>query len=215
MRRSPSLAQRIRSLFIWKKLQNSVANVLWQKRDGRSSRNNGLEVIPATTNATAVSFDEFSERNTHFFLNCAWVVHVAWDTEKFGSVIVFSSKRWEPARSSATNSDGFSQNNYLLMMVGQTATVSTLVTVVGQPYKPTLAGNGGFSLGFPWLPSRLSIRAYRKKSKAFFAIAGINYGFLSADIGTSTVVDINIEVVSTSASILSNQSLFICLKSYF
>ena len=40
----------------------------------------------------------------------------------------------------------------LLMMVGQTATVSTLVTVVGHPKTPTLAGNGGFSLGFPGLP---------------------------------------------------------------
>ena len=44
-------------------------------------------------------------------------------------------------------------------MVGQTATVSTLVTVVGQPYRPALAGNGGFSLGRPGLPSRDSIKA--------------------------------------------------------
>lgn len=34
-------------------------------------------------------------------------------------------------------------------MVGDTATVSTLVTVVGQPYSPTFAGKGGFSLGLP------------------------------------------------------------------
>lgn len=44
-------------------------------------------------------------------------------------------------------------------MVGATATVSTLVTVVGQPYRPTLAGNGGFSLGFPCFPSKLSMSA--------------------------------------------------------
>ena len=47
----------------------------------------------------------------------------------------------------------------LRRMVGATATVSTLVTVVGQPYRPTLAGNGGFSLGFPCLPSKLSMSA--------------------------------------------------------
>ena len=47
-----------------------------------------------------------------------------------------------------------------LKMVGHTATVSTFVTVVGHPYKPALAGKGGFSLGFPVLPSRLSIRPY-------------------------------------------------------
>ena len=44
-------------------------------------------------------------------------------------------------------------------MVGATATVSTLVTVVGQPYRPTLAGKGGFSLGFPCFPSKLSMSA--------------------------------------------------------
>ena len=45
----------------------------------------------------------------------------------------------------------------LLRIVGHTATVSTFVTVVGQPYKPALAGNGGFNLGLPGLPSKLSI----------------------------------------------------------
>jgi len=44
-------------------------------------------------------------------------------------------------------------------MVGQTATVSTLVTVVGHPHNPAPAGKGGFNLGFPGLPSRLSRRA--------------------------------------------------------
>mmetsp|Transcript_25175 Transcript_25175/g.51170 ORF Transcript_25175/g.51170 Transcript_25175/m.51170 type:complete len:208 (+) Transcript_25175:61-684(+) len=44
-------------------------------------------------------------------------------------------------------------------MVGTTATVSTLVTVVGQPQSPTLAGKGGLRRGLPCLPSRLSIMA--------------------------------------------------------
>lgn len=43
----------------------------------------------------------------------------------------------------------------LLIMVGQTATVSTLVTVVGQLKTPLLAGNGGLSLGFPGFPYKL------------------------------------------------------------
>ncbi len=46
----------------------------------------------------------------------------------------------------------------LLIIVGHTATVYTLVTVVGQLKTPLLAGNGGFSLGFPGFPSMLSIR---------------------------------------------------------
>ena len=45
----------------------------------------------------------------------------------------------------------------LLKIVGQTATVSTLVTVDGHPYNPALAGKGGLSLGLPGLPSSDSI----------------------------------------------------------
>lgn len=47
----------------------------------------------------------------------------------------------------------------LRTMVGHTATVSTLVTVVGQPKRPTLAGNGGLRRGLPWRPSSDSISA--------------------------------------------------------
>lgn len=47
-------------------------------------------------------------------------------------------------------------------IVGATATVSTLVTVVGQPNRPISAGNGGLSLGLPCLPSRDSIKAFCK-----------------------------------------------------
>jgi len=47
-----------------------------------------------------------------------------------------------------------------LQIVGATATVSTFVTVVGQPNKPISAGNGGLSLGFPCFPSSDSIRDF-------------------------------------------------------
>ena len=47
----------------------------------------------------------------------------------------------------------------LLKMVGTTAIVSTLLTIVGHPYKPISAGNGGFNLGWPFLPSILSSNA--------------------------------------------------------
>jgi hypothetical protein len=50
------------------------------------------------------------------------------------------------------------QSPPLLIIVGQTETVSMFVTVVGHPHSPALAGKGGFNLGFPDLPSKLSIR---------------------------------------------------------
>ena len=49
-------------------------------------------------------------------------------------------------------------------IVGETATVSTFVTVEGHPYRPTFAGNGGLSLGLPCLPSRDSISAVSSPS---------------------------------------------------
>lgn len=39
-------------------------------------------------------------------------------------------------------------------IVGATATVSTLVTVEGQPNTPTLAGKGGLRRGLPWRPCK-------------------------------------------------------------
>ena len=47
----------------------------------------------------------------------------------------------------------------LLNIVGTTAIVSTLLIIVGHPYKPMSAGNGGFILGCPLLPSILSNNA--------------------------------------------------------
>ena len=44
-------------------------------------------------------------------------------------------------------------------MVGTTEIVSTLLIIVGQPYKPISAGNGGFSLGCPFFHSKLSNNA--------------------------------------------------------
>ena len=46
-----------------------------------------------------------------------------------------------------------------LKIVGTTAIVSTLLIIVGQPYNPIKAGNGGFNLGCPFLPSKLSSKA--------------------------------------------------------
>ena len=51
------------------------------------------------------------------------------------------------------------QSGPLLKIVGTTAIDSTLLIVVGIPYKPTPAGKGGFNLGCPFFPSKLSKRA--------------------------------------------------------
>ena len=42
-----------------------------------------------------------------------------------------------------------------LVIVGTTDTVSTFVTVVGQPYSLALAGSGGFNIERPGLPHEI------------------------------------------------------------
>ena len=58
------------------------------------------------------------------------------------------------------------------MMVGTTASVSTFVTVVGQPKTPTFAGNGGFRRGFPVLP--VTDKKWKDKSMSENLIAHSN-----------------------------------------
>eukprot|EP00983_Pelagomonas_calceolata_P073099 1152009-Pelagomonas_calceolata.AAC.2 len=68
-------------------------------------------------------------------------------------------------------------------MVGHTATVSTLVTVVGHPYRPTLAGNGGFRRGLPaqWAPMLEDVRAGSPMCKLPSCRQGLQlWGFLSS-----------------------------------
>jgi len=49
-----------------------------------------------------MSLDKLLERNAHFFLNCAWIVDVATNTEELGAGIVLPAERLEPV-GSATN----------------------------------------------------------------------------------------------------------------
>ena len=51
------------------------------------------------------------------------------------------------------------QSPPLRMICGTEANVSVLLIVLGLPYRPKLAGNGGLNRGCPFLPSSDSIRA--------------------------------------------------------
>merc|ERR1711879_317398 len=71
-------------------------------------------------------------------------------------------------------------------MVGATATDSTLFTVVGQPKRPTAAGNGLHS----WF-SLLTLDTLDQS------------GFLTADVGSTASLHENIEIVAASASVFT------------
>ena len=57
-------------------LQNIVTNSLGENRDGGTSWNNSLKIIPTTSDTTTVSFNKFSKRNTHFFFDSTRIVDV-------------------------------------------------------------------------------------------------------------------------------------------
>ena len=109
-----------------------------------------------------MNFNEFLQSDAHFLFHSARVVNMPTDVEQLGATVPLSTKPKEPLTTSPINSRSEADTQLAklyLQIVGATATVSTLVTVVGQPNTPTSAGNGGFSLGFPCLPSRDSMRA--------------------------------------------------------
>ena len=56
--------------------QDIITEVLGQKSDGGTSRDDGFEVVPASNNSSAVSIDKLSQRNGHFLLNSARIVDV-------------------------------------------------------------------------------------------------------------------------------------------
>jgi len=76
-----------------------------------------------------------------------------------------------------------------LQIVGATATVSTLATVVGHPNNPTSAGKGGFKRGFPCFPSILSMSS-----------------FFATDVGPSTAMNANVKWITRATSVLAYES---------
>ena len=48
---------------------------------GRTTGDDGLQVVPSTLDTSAVAVNQLSERNTHLLLNCAGVVDVTTDAE--------------------------------------------------------------------------------------------------------------------------------------
>ena len=74
-------------------------------------------------------------------------------------------------------------------MVGATAMVSTLFTVVGQPYSPTAAGKGGFRRGM----ALLALEALQQRR------------LLAADIGAGAAMQIELEIIARAAGILADQ----------
>jgi hypothetical protein len=93
---------------------------------GRHQRHRGAagdhrqQIVPAAAHAAAMLLDQLAERDAHLLLDVAGLVHVAGDAEQLGA---HCFGRPKPANHAAPRR----------RIVGATAIVSTLLTVVGQP----------------------------------------------------------------------------------
>lgn len=52
------------------------------------TRDDGKEVVPATTHTAGVALDELTQGDAHLLLYCAWAVHVPADVEELCAVVV-------------------------------------------------------------------------------------------------------------------------------
>ena len=84
--------------------EDILANSAGEHGHRGASGNNGLQVVPAADDPTAMAVDEFPEGDAHFLLNSTGVINVPGDTEEFSSVVILSTEGREPVTASAHNS---------------------------------------------------------------------------------------------------------------
>lgn len=87
-----------------------IANVLGEDRSGRSTGNDGQEVVPTASDTTTVLLNQLTEGNGHLLLNGARVVDHARDAKKLGALVSLTTKAGEPASSSSAYGRGDSDS---------------------------------------------------------------------------------------------------------
>ena len=86
-----------------------VADRFGEDGRGRAAGDDGLEVVPATPDATGVLLNQLLQRNRHFFLHGAGVVNVTGNAEEFRPGVALTTERVEPI--GATADDGRSDGD--------------------------------------------------------------------------------------------------------
>ena len=159
-----------------------VANLLGKDGSRRTTRDNSLEVVPATNDTTAVLVNQLAERDRHLLLNSARVVDVTRDTEKLGTSVTLTAEGIEPAATTADDSgcDG----NGLDVGDGRRATEQT-----------DSSGEWG-------LQTRLSGLALERLDEG---------GLFTTDVSTHTTVDVDVEVVAGATGVLSDETSLVGL----
>jgi hypothetical protein len=159
-----------------------ITNMLGKDRSRRTTGDNGLQVVPTSANTTAVLIDQFAKRNAHLLLDCARVVDVARDTEELSTLVTFTAERCEPVASPSAN--GRCNGNGLDISNGG-----------GAPEKSNCSRERRLKARL----SRLSFQRFDEGS------------LLTANVGSHSSVDINIEIIAGAASVLADEPSLVCL----
>lgn len=159
-----------------------VADVLGENGSGRTTGDDGLEVVPSTSDTTTVLLNQLSERDGHLLFDSDGVVDVAGDTEELSALVSLTTEASKPASTSSANSRSDSDS----LDIGDSG---------GASEKTDSSRERG-------LKTRLS----------GLALEGLDQrGLFTTDVGTGTSVDENIEIVTRIAGVLANQSILISL----
>ena len=162
--------------------KNIVTDVAGQNWDRRSSGDDSQQVIPTSLDTTAVLLNQFLQGDRHLLLDRARVVDMTRDTEQLGTGVAGATESSEPLAS--TSQDGGGNGDSLDVGNGGGATEET-----------DISGEWG-------LQARLSSLTLDRLDQG---------GLLTADIGTGATVNVHIEIISRTASVLSDQSGLVSL----
>jgi hypothetical protein len=124
-----------------------------------------------------VLVNQLTHGNGHLLLNCAGVVDVARDTEELGTLVALTTETSEPASSSSADSRGNSNS-----------------LDVGNSRRASEKTDGSRERRLETRLSRLALEGLDKRS------------LLTANVGTGTSVQVNVEVVSRVTGVLSDQT---------
>mmetsp|Transcript_4070 Transcript_4070/g.8194 ORF Transcript_4070/g.8194 Transcript_4070/m.8194 type:complete len:343 (+) Transcript_4070:92-1120(+) len=157
--------------------QGFITEGLVQDGNGRTTRDAGLDGVPAIAHTTAVLFDQIPQRNRHGLFHNFGALDMSRNRKELGTAVIFTAKRSKP-RGTTTQNCRRDCNGF---HIGDRRRTS----------KDTYAGG-------EWrLETRLALLTLETLDKS---------RFFTANVGTSSTVQINIKIISGSAGVLSNQT---------
>merc|ERR1719209_1493641 len=157
--------------------QNFITNRLRDEGSGAASRDDTKQVVPAADHSAAVALDQLLQGDAHLLLHRAGVVHVARDVEQLGAGVPGAAHAGEPV--SSPPADGRSHGDSL--DVGDSG---------GTAEDTDVSGEWGLQAGL----ALLTLQALDQG------------GLLSADVGASTTVHKEVEVIAGATGVSSQEA---------